>query len=379
MKRSLLLAVISSLVVMVAGSAWAHDRGVVVRPFAAVPFATMPKVANFPEGITANPYNGDIFVSTFEFDFTGTETNGIVRFNRRGRVEAKSDFSGNVPLLGLAFNHKDKKVYVASVGNFQGAPSKIQRIGANFSEGATLEDVAIIPNIGAPLNNRNVANPDGSSDTIQFGDNAAVPNALAIRYNDGALFVSDSFQGAIFQIDDPAANCSSQSVCTLANGGVKILLHHPLLPTAGFPAFGANGLALGKNETHLYVANTGDDRVLLVDLSGPSVSVFAESINGADGLAYDYDGTLWVAANQADQVIALNEDGRVVAELGEFLGIRNGRPIGLLFPASLVIVGDNIFVTNLALPLTSDVQGDEWEEEVDRYTISRIRIPRPLR
>jgi sugar lactone lactonase YvrE len=107
--------------------------------------------------------------------------------------------------------------------------------------------------------------------------------------------------------------------------------------------------------------------------------VFAESINGADGLAFDERGRLWVAANQADELVALNDQGRVVAKLGDFEGIRkNGAPEGLLFPASLVILGDDIFVTNLALPLTT-AEGDEQEEDVRRYTISRLRARIPGR
>jgi len=75
--------------------------------------------------------------------------------------------------------------------------------------------------------------------------------------------------------------------------------------------------------------------------------------------------------------VALNGNGRVVARLGEFQGIRkDGSPDGLLFPASVVIVGDDIFVTNLALPLTAAV-GDEPEEDVSRYTVSRMKIPKP--
>ena len=46
----------------------------------------------------------------------------------------------------------------------------------------------------------------------------------------------------------------------------------------------------------------------------------------------------------------------------------------MLFPASPVIVGDNIFVTNLAIALT-DAKGDEPEEDVTRWTVSRMRLP----
>lgn len=122
------------------------------------------------------------------------------------------------------------------------------------------------------------------------------------------------------------------------------------------------------------VANTGDDRVLKVDLATGAVSVFAESINGADGIAFDDRGILWVAANQADRIVGLNDKGRVVAQIGDFEGIgADGAPGGLLFPASIVLVGREMYITNLALPLTGTV-GDEPEEDVTRWTVSRIRL-----
>jgi hypothetical protein len=81
-----------------------------------------------------------------------------------------------------------------------------------------------------------------------------------------------------------------------------------------------------------------------------------------------------VAANQADEVVALNDASRVVARLGEFRGLRSdGAPDGLLFPARLVIVGDDIFVSNLADAYT-DARGDEPEEEVERWTVSHLDV-----
>jgi hypothetical protein len=43
-------------------------------------------------------------------------------------------------------------------------------------------------------------------------------------------------------------------------------------------------------------------------------------------------------------------------------------------PASLVILGDDMFVTNLAAAITEAV-GDEPEEDVKRWTVSHIRLP----
>ena len=319
-------------------------------------FATLPDGVRFPEGITANPANGDIIVGTFDF---GPNPNKLVRFDRNGRVQAVRDFGGT-PLLGLEF--RAGKVYIANLG-----AGKIQRIAANFNAGTPIEDVATLPHIGAPLS-RLEGNPDGSSDTIVFGSTGMpAPNGLAFDHA-GNLWVSDSFQGALFRIDNAAACAPSCAVTQIA--------HDPLLATAGFPPFGANGLAFNRDETFLFIANTGDDRVLKFSMASHAITVFAEGINGADGLAMDRDGRLWVAANQNDEIVALNDKGRVIVRAGEFEGIRrDGTPAGLLFPASMVILGDEMFVTNLALPLTAAV-GDEPEEDVTRWNVVGIKLPR---
>jgi len=358
MRKTLISSIILSLVFALASMVCAGN-GNPVSCQAALPFATLPDGVSFPEGITANPSTGDIYVSTF--DFGGN--NQLLRFRNNGKLVAQKDF-GATPLLGLAFNPLDNKVYIANFG-----ASMIQRIPADFTAATPVEEVATIPGIGAPPD-RTVVNPDESVDLIMFGSNSFPgPNALVCN-SAGDLFVSDSFQGAIFQI-------AKAHSCAIPCSVVEIA-HDELLATAGFPPFGANGLALNSDESVLFIANSGDDRVLALDLdtATATVSIFAESINGADGIAFDEVGRLWVAANQADQVVVLNQDGRVVFELGAFLGLnKDGSPRGLLFPASLVINGKWVFVTNLALPLTPAVS-DEPEEGATAYTVSRIKIPR---
>jgi sugar lactone lactonase YvrE len=315
-------------------------------------FAVLPDGVRFPEGIAANPANGDIYVGTFDF----AAPNRLLRYDARGRLLASRDFGGT-PLLGLRFGPADGKVYVANMG-----AQKIQRVRADL--GGAVEDVVSIPAIGAPPP-RTAGNPDGTSDTILFGSNGfAAPNAMTFDAQ-GNLYFSDSFQGAVFRV----ANAATCAPCVAA-----LLVHHPLLATAGFPPFGANGLAIDAEGGALYIANTGDDRVLRYAFATQQLTVFAESINGADGLAFDAAGRLWVAANQADSLVALDARGRPLVQIGGFEGVRQGRPVGLLFPASLAIVGREVFVTNLALPLT-DAIGDEPEEDVARWTVSRIFLP----
>ena len=345
------------VVIVFHAGAWARDD-IIVKRDAAERFVVLPDGVRFPEGLTANPKTEEIYVGTFD---GGPNPNKLLRFKKNGELVAEKSFGGT-PLLGLQFNRWDNKVYICNFG-----ASKIQRVAANFKDTTEIEDVASIPLIGPPIP-RTVGNPDGTADTIMFGNGFPAPNALTFDKS-GNLYISDSFQGAIFRIDT-AHKCATPCPVTTVK-------HDGLLATAGFPPFGANGLALSKDESKLFIANTGDDRILRLDLKTGDISVFAESINGADGIAF-YRGRLVVAANQADEVVILNENGRVIAKLGDFLGIRqDGSPRGLLFPASVVIVDDTIFVTNLALPLTM-TEGDEPEEDVTRYTISRIDIPKGL-
>lgn len=296
MRKPWAAVVIVSVTILLAGQAWA-GKGIVVRRDAAETFIVLPDGVRFPEGITANPSNGDLYVATFDF---GPNHNKLLRFDKNGHLVAQRDF-GATPLLGLEFNTLDHKVYICNFG-----ASKIQRIPANFTASTPIEDVATLPGIGAPAP-RTEANPDGSSDTITFGsNNFPAPNALAFN-GAGDLFVSDSFQGAIFRINSAHTCATPCAVITFKHDG--------LLATAGFPPFGANGIAFNGDETKLFIANTGDDRVLRMDMATKTIDVFAESINGADGVTRDAAGRLWVAANQADEMVVLNGKGRVIAKL----------------------------------------------------------------
>jgi hypothetical protein len=171
-------------------------------------FATLPEGIRFPEGIAANPASGDVFVGTFDF---GPNANRLVRITRSGRIAAVKDF-GAAPLLGLGF--AGGKVYILNFG-----ASKVQRVPALFSPASVVEDVATIPSIGSP-GSRTAANPDGSSDTIAFGSNSfPAPNAMAFDAA-GNLYVSDSFQGAIFRIDD-VASCATPCASPSARAATR--------------------------------------------------------------------------------------------------------------------------------------------------------------
>ena len=338
------------------GPAPSHAAGNPIFWFDPLQFAQLPQGVRYPEGIAANPANGDIVVATFDF---GPNANALLRYDRDGNLLVHKDMGGT-PMLGLGV--LGGKVYILNMG-----AQKVQRIAATFDAGTPVEDVADVPKVGPPAD-RSVGNPDGSSDTIRFGSNSfAAPNAIAFDPY-GNLYFSDSFQGAIFKIPNVAACAVTCPVIMLS--------HDPLLATAGFPPFGANGLAISADVTTMYIANTGDNRVLTMDMTNGKVKVFAESLHGADGLVFDSDGTLWVAANQGDQIVALSDKGRPLAKVGHFRGLRSdGSPAGLLFPASMAMFDGVMYITNLALPLT-DAVGDEPEEDVRRWNIVRMRVTR---
>ncbi len=300
-------------------------------------FATLPKPGpGFPEGIAAD-WRGRIFVATFDF----TTTNVIYIFDRNGRLDETISLPGAVP-LGLEFD-RHGNLWVANFGG-----GNILKLTPPFNSGSMPQTFPIT----------GCAGPSAGECGL---------NAITFDSN-GLLYVSDSFGGRIFTLNT-------------STGASGLFAADELLKPApaphGFPGFGANGLAFDAKGQFLYVANTADDRILKVSVALPrTVAPVAESINGADGIAFDSKGRLWVAANQADEVVALNSRGRVVERVGSFQGVgKDGAARGLLFPASIVLSRGDIYVTNLALPLTADRIGDEPEEDVTTYTVSRFRIP----
>ena len=327
--RTLLLAF--AFLFSLQAAAW--DRGKVER------FATLPAGAANPEGIAVDR-RGNVYVGTFAV--TGAPPGRLFVFDDDGDFKRELNPTGSSNLLlGVDFNHWNGDLLVVDFGN-----KTVLRVDRH-SGAATV--FTTIP-----------------------GGMAAGPNAIAFD-RDGNVYISDSFQGIIWR--------------TGPEGGAPTAwVTHPLLTTAGFPPFGANGLDFNRRQDALFVANTGDDRVIRIPVSSAGVpgipEVFTQAINGADGLIVDGDDNVWVTANQADEIVVIDPTGKAIAKLGDFDGLRHGAPDGLLFPASLARKGDWIYVTNLALDLRlfglPQSVDSQWAADVTRHTISRLRarIPR---
>ena len=202
-----------------------------------------------PEGITLDNA-GNVFVADFEVK--GSPPGHVVAFDRQGRFLRDLTIAGSSNLLlGIAFQRSTGKLLVIDFGNGQ-------VLSVDPVTGAATPFVVMGP--GSGLNG------------LTF-DRA------------GNVYISDSFQGAIFKAPP-------------TGGAATLWKQDPLLTTTGVPPFGANGLAFDKAESFLFVANLGNDTIVRIANAGGdtggAADVLTNSINGADGLAIDEHDNLWV-------------------------------------------------------------------------------------
>ena len=323
------LVTLASLVALpAAAAAWTRTP--------ATTFATLPAGAAHPEGITVD-HAGNVYVATFDVAKPAGSPGEIFVYSPSGRLLRRLSVAGSSNLLlDLAFHPTTGALLVIDFG-------AKQVLTVNPFTGASTPFVTI---------------PGGAG---------AGPNVLTFDAA-GNVYISDSFQGVIWRT--PPAGVTITAWKTDA-----------LLTTTGVPPFGANGLAFNSAGDTLFVCNTGNDSVVQIPMLAGGVagdaSVFVNSVNGCDGLIIDEQDNLWLAANQADEIVVVNPAGRVIAKLGDFEGRDpKGAPRGLLFPASLVRSGSFIYVTNLSLDLRlfglAPPVDAPWAADVRQHTVSKI-------
>ena len=142
---------------------------------------------------------------------------------------------------------------------------------------------------------------------------------------------------------------------------------------------GANGLAFNNKKTALFVANTANDTIVKIPVTGSTLNgtpeLFLNRVGGGpDGLVIDEHDNLWIACNQSNEILVLEPtQGRVIAKLGDFGGIdRDGAPIGFLWSNSLVFHGDDVLVTNLSLDLGGNRRFDILRNRVEKTPFCSI-------
>jgi streptogramin lyase len=340
------LACVSLAIAISTTSATAWNRGAVQT------FALLPPGDPMVEGLTVGK-DGKVYSPTF--NPTGKAPSLLFTFDPQGHLLNRKPIAhSSNAMLGLAFYPGTDALLVIDFNGHQ--------------------VLSVHPETGDATSC--ITLPPGPQT-----DNSGL-NALTFDVA-GNIYISDSFQGIIWR-RSPA---SATSFCGPATPWVTDPL---LLPNAGsqpegVPPFGANGIEFNK-KGDMFVANTAIDSIVEIPVANgiPGTPfVFTNSINGADGIAIDSDDNLWVAANQADEIVVVDPTGKAIAKLGDFNGVQGGTTDGLLFPASPAFSKDGhwLYVTNLELDLTTigikQAVDSQWAAQVTRHSIAKLgaRIP----
>lgn len=158
--------------------------------------------------------------------------------------------------------------------------------------------------------------PDGAVSTYATLDPTGYPNDLAFG-DHGELFVTDPLHGQIWKIDE-----DGEPAVWLADPAFAGNEEDPYLELSDF---GVDGIAFDRHKNNLYVSNLDYGTILRVEIecdgSPGDVEVWADDFDalaGADGIAFDDKGTLFVAVNGQDRLVAIDKHGDidVVAEGG---------------------------------------------------------------
>src|ERR1019366_3139768 len=235
--------------VLAAAPASAWERGP-VDVLAVLPDVT-PGVQSSVEGLTVGP-DGNIYVPTFGFNTKGSLTGNAVIFviSPKGKIIRQVTIANSSPhMLGLAFNPVTNHLWVL-----------------DFGAGKVLN---VDPNTG---NSSVLAGPIPSSGL----------NALTFDKS-GNGYVSDSFNGVIWQIPPYGGSYSSWSADPLLGNGGGTLT----------PPFGANGVEFNNKHTILYVADTAYHQIIQIPVNSNgtagTASILITGINAPDGIVIDRD------------------------------------------------------------------------------------------
>src|ERR1700730_17327797 len=330
------LTVLVLVATPLAAQAW--ERGKVER------FATLPPGEAHPEGICVDS-EGNVYVVTVEAPKPDRSKGTLIVFDSKGRhLRTVRVADSSRMLLDLRFHPQTGKLLVIDYG----APKVL----------------TVDPKTGASSVFMTVTGEKPGLDGLCF-DTA------------GNVYVTDAHQGIIWKAGKDG-------------GAATNWVESPLLkPTRPPHAIGANGLWFNNKQTALFVANTAQDTIVKIPVSGESVKpgkpeVFVNRAGGGpDGLIIDEHDNLWIACNQSNEILVLEPtQGRVIAKLGDFGGIdKDGAPIGFLWSNTIAFHGDDVLVTNLSLnmakftyPSLPTINGP-WADEVKLHTVSKIKKP----
>ena len=269
-----------ALLAVVPGASGAVTAGRSVTPPRGLPVVTSFDVGQFPEGLAVDWF-GNRYVSLTTFGATESDpgTGQLIRLSPNGRhVPVGPTFDVGFGILtGVALDARGR-LYVADASYQASTPPGVWRIER-----------------------------DGSATRVLTLTDDSFPNGLAFRGGD--LYVSDSLLGVIWKVG--------------TDGSASIWVTSPqLLPEE---SFGANGIAFWHGS--LYIAVTDAGRIVRVPVGAngaagtPVVIAERPELKGADGIAFDLRGDLYIATSSANTLLRLAPDGTLVQLASENDGL----------------------------------------------------------
>jgi sugar lactone lactonase YvrE len=223
----------------------------------------------------------------------------------------------------------------------------VSLLGVLFEGRHTVFALDFADTLAGGKNNGRVLSVDTASGAVQtIATGFSFPNGVAEDLL-GNLYVADSFQGTVTRMAQDGSNKTVWSASPLLAGN----------PAAALP-IGANGIAFDLFFQNVYVSNTSFAQIIRIpverDGTAGAAQIFADgatldatedttnALDGADGIAFDLFGRLYVAANANAEIQVLSPSAHLIA--------RYANPtLPVDVPASLVFVGDQLYFTNLSL------------------------------
>jgi len=274
-------------------------------------FATIAPHPGFPEGVAVD--GNRVFVSgPARFGTAGTGPSAIQVLNRKtGQLEQTIHVEGEA----LAFEHALSNLAIDDLGRIYALSTQLgvvrfTKVGQTYVQefyGDPLPDLPAVGDVGP-----------GEPSTPTAFDLPPLPNDLVFDA-DGNLYVTDSLQATVFRYAP-------------GGGAPQIWFQTALFDGAGFIPFGANGIRLSPDRSHVYIAVStsaplfGAGAVVRVPLENVPDEADLEFVHVyapgeiPDQLAFAQDGKLFVSLALSNQIGVLSASGVELTRISSPLG-----------------------------------------------------------
>ena len=248
-----------------------------------------------PEGIAVSP-DGDIYV-------TIAPTGELRRVDRKTRTAGETVATFDVGagfLLGMALDGDDLYVVLASFD----------------------ADTAGVWSVSG----------DGDTERVVAFSASSFPNDVTFD-GDGNMFITESIGGAVYRVgEDELADFDGDAITPSLWLQDDLLVGDVEVSPVPFP-IGANGIAYDDENDRVFVVNSQVPGLLEIEDDGGEAGdidtvASGEFLRGADGIAIDQRGDVYVVANFSSTILRIDPDDGSAETLAD-------GDDGLVFPSTL--------------------------------------------